>query len=118
MHQLAGDMRLVEEQLAHKLGLRRLHVRIGRVDLDGHVAVGEGVVGEVDDAGGAATQLLADGVLAELLGYFDCHWQAAFWIMPLSAPGTASTVWGVVGFTLKTSLPAASRSASRSRVWE
>jgi hypothetical protein len=65
--QLAGERGLGDEELAVELAALRVVEELGRDDLDGDVALGEGVVAEVDLGGRAGAEVALDRILPDLL---------------------------------------------------
>jgi hypothetical protein len=68
--ELAGEGRLVEEELLEALRLLLAHVRVLLGELDGHLAVVERVLGEIDHGRRALAEVREHGVLADLVGAF------------------------------------------------
>ena len=71
--QLAGERGLGEERLVHHALGVRVRVLVEQEHLDRHFPVGEGVARQEHVAGGAATDLADDRVLAELALRVETH---------------------------------------------
>jgi hypothetical protein len=65
--QRSGSLRLVEEQLVRESARRGVLALVEGADLDGDLAVGEGIVAEVDDRHRTLTEEAPDFVLTDLL---------------------------------------------------